>query len=273
MTHMMKRIAVRIGILGLLFTKVALAEVGHGGTAKGKILVIAANPSVSKQTGWPIGLWAAELTHPYLEFTNAGYEVEIASPDGGKLEFDAYSDPEHESGYSANDLISLGFKHSKKHMGLLTNTRKLGEANESDYKALFVVGGQSPMYTFKGNAAVQEAVRKFYQSGKPTALVCHATTVLLETKLPNGKFLVEGKKWTGFANSEEDIADKSVGKKIQPYRIEDEAKKMKNTTFVVKPAFTPHAIADGNLITGQQQVSGAEAARLVMSQLEKRKAK
>lgn len=273
MTYMMNRIAVCLSISALLLTNLALAEERHGGSAKGKILMVAANPSVSKQTGWPIGLWAAELTHPYLEFTSAGYEVEIVSPDGGKLEFDAYSDPEHESGYSANDLISMGFKHSQKHMALLANTRKLGETNASDYKALFIVGGQSPMYTFKGNAAVQEAVLKFYQSAKPTALVCHATTVLLETKLPNGKFLVDGKKWTGFANSEEDIADKSVGQKLQPYRIEDEARKMKNTTFVVKPAFTPHAIADGNLITGQQQVSGAEAARLVISQLENKKSK
>ncbi|MBS1123360.1 MAG: type 1 glutamine amidotransferase protein [Deltaproteobacteria bacterium] len=85
--------------------------------------------------------------------------------------------------------------------------------------------------------------------------------------------LVTGKKWTGFADSEEDIADKAVGKKIQPYRIEDEARRMKNTTFVVKPAFTPFALADGNLITGQQQNSGAEAAKLVIHQLEQRNAK
>jgi putative intracellular protease/amidase len=240
----------------------------HAGAGKGKILIIAANPSVSKQTGWPIGLWAAELTHPYLEFSNAGYELEVVSPDGGKLEFDAFSDPEHESGYSANDLISLGFKYSKKHMALIANTRKLSEVRVDDYKAVFVVGGQSPMYTFKGNKSVQDAVVKFFQAKKPTALVCHATTVLLETKLANGKLLVEGRKWTGFANSEEDIADQAVGKKIQPYRIEDEARKIKGTTFVVKPAFTPFAVADGNLITGQQQNSGAEAARLVLAQLE-----
>lgn len=49
----------------------------------GKVLLIATNPSVNKQTGWPIGVWAAELTHPYWEFSNAGYSVDIASPDGG----------------------------------------------------------------------------------------------------------------------------------------------------------------------------------------------
>lgn len=244
---------------------------GGAKASKGKILMIAANPSVSQQTGWPIGFWLAELSHPYWEFFEAGYEVEIVSPDGGKLEFDSFSDPEDASGYSAHDILSLGFKHSPKHMALLANTRKLSDVNAAEYDALFVVGGQSPMYTFRGNRELQTFVANFYESKRPTALVCHATTLLLETKLSNGKLLVEGKKWTGFANSEEDAADQAVGKKIQPYRIEDEARKIKNTKFVVKPAFTPFAIADGHLITGQQQNSGAAAARLLLAQLEKRK--
>ncbi len=240
------------------------------GASKGKILIVASNPTVSKQTGWPIGVWAAELTHPYLEFTHAGFEVEVASPDGGKVEFDAYSDPEHESGYSANDLISLGFKHSKRHMALIENTRKLSDVKVEDYVAIFVAGGQAPMYTFRGNKAVQDTVVRFYEAKKPTAIVCHGTTVLLEARLSNGKLLVEGKKWTGFANAEEDIADKAVGQKIQPYRIEDEARKIKGTAFVVKAPFSSHAIADGNLVTGQQQNSGAEAARLVIAMLDKK---
>lgn len=239
----------------------------HGQGSKGKILMIAANPAISKTTGWPIGCWAAELTHPYWEFINAGYEVEIVSPDGGKLEFDGYSDPEHESGYSAADLISLGWKHSKKHMDLIANTPKLSGVNMDAYAAIFLVGGQSPMYTFRGNQALADFVVKFYQTGRPTALVCHSTCVLLDAKLPDGRYLVEGKTWTGFANSEEQFADSFVGKRIQPFWIEEEARKLPNTGFVVKPAFTSFAIADGNLITGQQQNSGAEAARLVIDAL------
>ncbi len=239
----------------------------HGQKSKGKILMIAANPSVSSITGWPIGCWAAELTHPYLEFTHAGYEVEIVSPNGGKLEFDGYSNPLDESGYSAHDLISLGWIHSKKHMALIENTRKLSEVKAGDYAAIFVVGGQSPMFTFRNNKPLTDFVVSFYQTGKPTALVCHSTCILLDAKLPNGKYLVEGKKWTGFANSEEQFADNFVGKRIQPFWIEDEAKKIPNTRFIVKVEFTPFAIADGNLITGQQQNSGTEAARLLIDQL------
>ena len=80
---------------------------------------------------------------------------------------------------------------------------------------------------------------------------------------------MEGKKWTGFSNAEDDIADKAVGQRIQPFRIEDEVKKIQNTTFVVAPPFSSYAVVDGNLITGQQQYSGAETARLVLKSLEK----
>lgn len=243
---------------------------GHGaGGNKKKILMIAANPSISAQTGWPIGCWAAELTHPYHEFISAGYEVVIASPEGGKLEFDGFSDPRHESGYSAGDIISMGFINTPALMQLLENTPKLSDVNPNEFDAIFLVGGQAPMYTFKDNEALMQFVARFYESGKPTAAVCHSTTILTDAKLSNGKYLVEGKTWTGFANSEEDYADQAVGMKIQPYRIEDNARKMQNTTFKVMPAFTPYAIKDGNLITGQQQNSGALTAQLIIESLEK----
>jgi putative intracellular protease/amidase len=59
--------------------------------------LIAANPSVSPVTGWPVGFWWAEVTHPYWAFVEAGYEVEIRSPAGGALVADGYSDPEDAS--------------------------------------------------------------------------------------------------------------------------------------------------------------------------------
>ena len=86
---------------------------------KKKMLLIAANASTSTVTGWPVGFWWAELTHPFWEFTEAGYQVDIRSPDGGALQADAYSDPEDASGYSAQDILSLGFKKSPTHAALL----------------------------------------------------------------------------------------------------------------------------------------------------------
>jgi putative intracellular protease/amidase len=232
-----------------------------------KVLMVAANPSTSPTTGWPVGFWWAELTHPYWTFTEAGYEVEIRSVDGGALAADGFSDPEDASGYSAHDLLSLGFKRSPKHAALLQGTKSVDDVDPSAYDAVFLVGGQSPMITFRGNAKVQRLVARFYEAGKITALVCHATCALLETKLSSGELLVKGKTWTGFATSEEKFADGFVGKRIQPFWIEDEARRIDGTNFVVDQMFREFAVRDGILVTGQQQYSGAAAARLVVEAL------
>jgi putative intracellular protease/amidase len=236
----------------------------HGAPSKGKILMVASSPSISAQTGWPIGFWAAELTHPMRVFQEAGYEVELVSTEGGALQMDGYSDPRDASGYSAHDIISLGYLQKPEFAGMLSNTRKLTEVNPADYAAIFLVGGQGPMYTFKGNADLQELFVSFYEAGKPSAAVCHSTTLLLEARKSNGELLVAGKTWTGFADAEEEFADQAVGQKIQPYRIETEARKIPGTTFKVAAPFSSYAIQDGNLITGQQQNSGAAAAELVV---------
>jgi putative intracellular protease/amidase len=241
----------------------------HGAPAKGKILMVASSPSVSKQTGWPIGFWAAELTHPLRVFQEAGYDVELVSTEGGKLEMDGYSNPKDASGYSSHDVISLGYLEKPEFNQMLANTKKLMDVKHNDYAAIFLVGGQGPMYTFRGNKELEKLFVSFYEAGKPAAAVCHSTTLLLEAKKSNGELLVKGKTWTGFADAEEEFADKAVGMKIQPYRIEEEARKMTGTTFKVAPPFSSYAIADGNLITGQQQNSGAAAAELVVELLGK----
>lgn len=256
--------------LAALFLALAVsAGAQHNAGNNGKILMIASNPAVSKQTGWPIGAWYAEVTHPYWAFSEAGYTVDIASPEGGEVKFDGYSDPEDASQYAAFDYISLGFKKNPAKMEMMKNTLPLSKVNPDDYKAIFVCGGQGPMYTFYENAALQKFFTDFYLTGKPTAAICHGTCILLKTKLPNGKYLVEGKRWTGFASSEEQYADNYVGQKIQPFRIEDEARKMPNSRFVTGAPFSAFAVQDGNLITGQQQNSGAAAASLVLARLEK----
>lgn len=232
-----------------------------------RVLLVVANPSVSPTTGWPIGFWAAEMTHPYFEFSEKGYQVEIVSPKGGKLALDSFSDPRDASGYSAHDLISMGFLSTPKLTALLENTKSIAEVKIADYDALFLAGGQSPMVTFIDDAALHKFVADFYEAGKVVAIVCHGTCVLLKVKLSDGKLLVDGKTWTGFANSEEQFADAFVGKRIQPFWIEDEAKKLPNTNFIVNGRFKPFAVRDGRLITGQQQNSGAAAARLVVEAL------
>mgnify|MGYP001256777451 CR=1 FL=1 len=232
-----------------------------------RALMIVANAATSPTTGWPVGVWWAELTHPYWVFTEAGYAVDLRSPAGGDLVADAYSDPEDASGYAAHDLLSLGFKKSPAHAALLKATGSIDEVRLEDYDAVFLAGGQSPMVTFRGNAALERLVAGFYEAGKITALVCHATCLLLDTRLSTGDLLVAGKTWTGFANAEEQYADSFVGRRIQPFWIEDEARRIAGTNFVVHGPFREFAVRDGRLVTGQQQNSGAAAARLVVEAL------
>ena len=150
---------------------------------------------------------------------------------------------------------------------MLETTPALADLDPAGYDAVFCVGGQAPMYTFRHDERVHRLVAESYTAGRITTVVCHATCVLLETRLPGGELLVSGKTWTGFANSEEDYADAFVGRRIQPFRIEDEARRIPDTNFIVQGRFAAHAVRDGNLITGQQQHSGTAAARLVVAAL------
>lgn len=236
-------------------------------TSTKRVLIVASNPATSPTTGWPVGFWWSELVHPYWEFVEHGYTVDIASPDGGDLLGDGYSDPRDDSGYSAEDILSLGFLSSSVHAALVQGTPSLAEVDPTGYDAVLFIGGQGPMVTFAGSSAVQAAAAGVYEAGRVLAVICHGTCLLLETRLSTGELLVTGRTWTGFANSEEDFADSFVGQPLQPFRIEDRAKALPDTNFIVDSRFKSHAVRDGNLITGQQQYSGTAAARLVIQAL------
>lgn len=135
------------------------------------------------------------------------------------------------------------------------------------YDAIFLAGGQSTMVTMIDDEALHAFVAKVDEAGKVVGIVSHGTCILLKTRLSNGDLLVKGKTWTGFANSEEQFADTWVGQKIQPFWIEEEAKKIEGTNFMVNSMFRAFALRDGNLITGQQQFSGSAAADLVVQTL------
>jgi putative intracellular protease/amidase len=230
------------------------------------ILIVVANPAISTTLGWPVGFWASELIHPYDALNKAGLRVTIASPKGGKVELDSYSDPRDASGYSKDDTLSLAYLSKPDFVKLLENTPSISTLNPADFDAIIVAGGQSPMFNFRNNPPLQKLFLAFLNAGKPSAALCHGTCLLLDLKNADGSPLIRGKKMTGFANSEEDFADYVVGQKVMPFRIEDEARKL-GANFVAAAAFQPFAVRDGNLITGQQQHSGHEVARLVLESL------
>jgi putative intracellular protease/amidase len=232
-------------------------------TTPKRVLIVVANPSVSTTLGWPVGFWAAELTHPYFELTERGIEVTIASPDGGTVEMDGLSDPRDPSKWSASDLITMGFVNTPELLALLDNTAKLSDLDVADFDAIMVAGGQSPMFTFRENPSVVDALRGFYEAEKPTAVYCHGTAALIDLRLSDGSYLVDGKTVTGFSNAEEEFSDKFVGQRVMPYRVEDELRRC-GANYVQGGLLKAFAVRDGRLITGQQQYSARAVTRLVI---------
>src|SRR5262249_34786725 len=115
---------------------VSLKDANVASPKRKRVAIVIANPSISTSTGRPCGFWWAELTPSYFVLTEKGYEVEIFSPDGGKCEADSLSDPRDESGYSASDLISLGFMNTPRLAGLVASTRPVKEMELGSFDAI-----------------------------------------------------------------------------------------------------------------------------------------
>lgn len=233
--------------------------------------LVIANGAVSTSTGWPVGFWWSELTHPHYLFREAGWEVDLYSPDGGPCAPDAMSDPDDPSQWQAEDQISRGYKFDPRFTEQVASTRAVRDLDVDAYDTLVVAGGQSPMFTFEAATDLHEVFSAFHATGKVTAALCHGTAILAFAKAPDGSPLVAGRTVTGFPNVEEDAADRMTweagllpeGRTIMPWRIEDSLKDL-GANYIQAGPFRSFAVRDGNLVTGQQNFSGAETARLVI---------
>jgi putative intracellular protease/amidase len=239
-----------------------------------RVALVIANPAVSTTTGWPVGFWWSELTHPYLAFVEAGYEVALFSPGGGACTADGMSDPNDASGYSKTDLISQGFIHSPELKALVDNTRKVADLDVAAFDAIVVAGGQAPMFNFEGATDLHAQFAAFFEAGKVAAALCHGCAILAFAKDSRGEYIARGRTVTGFANVEEDFADNAVwsygllprDRHVMPWRIEDKLRSI-GANYVQGGLWRSFAVRDGNLVTGQQNFSGGETARLVIEAL------
>ena len=134
---------------------------------------------------------------------------------------------------------------------------ELSTVGYSSYDALVVCGGQSPMFTFRDNKDLHNAIRAFYEAEKPVAVFCHGVAALVDATLSDGSYLVTGKTVTGFANVEEDYSDKAAGTKVMPWRLED-ALKERGANYVQAGLFKAFAIRDGYGGTKSQDSFGAK---------------
>lgn len=190
------------------------------------------------------GFHLAEAAYPWQILTQAGFDVDIASPRGGEAPVDPGS-------RDLDDAVNRGFLEDEGVQGQLTNTPALATLESGDYDAIYFPGGHGTMWDLPDNEAVQRAVRELYENGKVVAAVCHGPAALVNVKLSDGRWLVEGKKVSVFTDEEE----KAVGKDgIVPFLL---AK-----TLVARGArheksgnFDASVSVDERLVTGQNPAS------------------
>jgi putative intracellular protease/amidase len=177
------------------------------------------------------------------------------------------SDPEGGRFGNPRDVASPGFKNAPSVRAELNTTKPLADIRVDDFDAIFVVGGFGPPTTFIGEEPLHRLFAAFHGAGKVAAAICHGTCILLRTRAADGTLLAAGRRWTGYTDAEEDVVDRVMGRRFQPFRIQETALRGRIGTFVEGPPYRPHAVADGNLITGQQSSSGLATAELVLRAL------
>ena len=119
------------------------------------------------------------------------------------------------------------------------------------------------MFTFREDKTLHKVIADFYESEKITSALCHGVAALLDVKLSDGRYLIEGKTITGFSNVEEDFVDNLLGTKLMPFRIQDVAIE-RGANYISHGLWRECAVRDGRLVTGQQQNSARATAKLII---------
>jgi putative intracellular protease/amidase len=209
-------------------------------------------------TGKKTGFWLEELAAPYYVFRDAGAEITLASPKGGQPPLDPKSDePMFETD------LTRRFKADREAKAQLAETVRLDSVNQRDFDTVFYPGGHGPMWDLAEDGNSVKLLEDFIAAGKTIALVCHAPGVLHRVKNPDGTPFVNGRKVTGFTNSEE----AAVGlTEVVPFLVEDELLRLGAVFSKVKD-WGVHTVVDGRLITGQNPASSGETAKALLAAL------
>lgn len=223
-----------------------------------KILMVLTSHDQLGDTGRKTGFWLEELAAPYYVFKDAGADVVLASPKGGKPPLDPKS---NEPGFQTDQ--TRRFEADAEASAALSSTVRLDGVGHDGFDAVFYPGGHGPLWDLAEDAASIKLIETTLQAGKPVALVCHAPGVLRHVKAPDGKPLVEGKVVTGFTNTEEEAVGLT---QVVPFLVEDELKR-NGGKFSKAGDWEPHVVAEGLLITGQNPASSGPAAERLLKQL------
>ena len=223
-----------------------------------KVLMVLTSHDQLGDTGRKTGFWLEELAAPYYAFKDAGANITLASPKGGRPPLDPKSnDPEFRT------ELTIRFEKDAAANAQLDKTLRLAEVRQEDFDTVFYPGGHGPMWDLSEDNHSISLIESFIAAEKPIGIVCHSTGALRHVRTADGKFLVDGKEVTGFTNGEEE----EVGlTRIVPFLVEDEMLRL-GAIFSKKVNWTPHVVIDGLLITGQNPHSSGPAAETLMAAL------
>jgi putative intracellular protease/amidase len=223
-----------------------------------KVLMVLTSHDQLGNTGRKTGFWLEELAAPYFTLKDAGWDIVLASPKGGQPPLDPKSnEPDFQTDYTHRFEADAAAKAQ------LAATVPLSSVSQADFDTVFYPGGHGPMWDLAEDRHSIALLESFVAAGKPVALVCHAPGALRHVRGPDGRPLVEGKKVTGFTNTEE----AAVGlTDVVPFLVEDELK-AKGGLYSQGPDWSSYVLSDGLLITGQNPASSLAAAQLLVRRL------
>jgi len=199
------------------------------------------------------GYWLPEVLEPYQLLQQAGFEIDIASPLGGKGKASGSFrlSSEQEKWFAQSSLLKK-----------LPNSLAVNQVKAHDYQAIYFAGGSGPMFDFINNEAMQKLTASIYKNGGVVSADCHGIAALLNVTLENGTRLITGKKITAKANHEEG----RWARNNYPFLLEDKITEL-GGRYSSTTRGKPHVVVDGRLITGQNPASAIPMAKQLIQTL------
>lgn len=223
-----------------------------------KVLMVLTSHDQLGNTGRKTGFWLEEMAAPYYVFKDAGAQITLASPKGGRPPLDPKS---NEPNFQTD--ITRRFEKDADAEGQLSRTLRLDSVKQEDFDTAFYPGGHGPMWDLAEDKNSIKLLESFWAAGKTIALVCHAPGVLRHVTTPEGEPLVQGKTVTGFTDGEEG----EVGlTQVVPFLVEDELMRL-GATFSKVKNWGVHTVVDGRLITGQNPASSGPTAKVLIDRM------
>jgi putative intracellular protease/amidase len=221
-----------------------------------KILIVLTNHDQLGNTGKKTGFYLDEAAHPYAVFTQAGFEVEFASPTGATAPIDPKS-------YKLNDPLNRQFVENPNVMAKVKDTLSPQEVKPSEYKALFFAGGHGTMWDFPNHPGLAQLTAAIYDQGGVVGAVCHGPAGLVNVRLSNGTYLVADKTIAAFTNEEE----AAVGlTQAMPFLLESKLIE-RGAKHTEAPNFQAHVVVSDRLVTGQNPASAFGVAQQMVQLL------